>query len=560
MRRFLLLLPILLLLIGCAGLRDRLEAPHSAADSVSVTVQATPMMESERSCTGSFSAHVLDHVTTVPGGKTVRSFEANGSGVAINDLDNDGDLDVVLANHADPNTILWNDGDLNFRVERMAGGDSRAVNIVDVDGDGWLDILLTRTASAPNYWHNESGEGFSRIELPNVSKPLYAMNWADLDGDNDLDLVGATYDAGLLADIGVEFLMSGDAGVYYYQNDAGRFSEAHLSSGAQALTIIFLDLNGDGLLDVMVGNDFAVLDQAWVRTDRGWEEWPSLVTTTHSTMSFDLGDMNNNGSFELFATDMKPYSDDPDTAAAWEPILRALLSDTHPEGDPQLNENMLQVYGKDGAFHNEAPARGLDATGWSWSSKFGDLNQDGFLDLYVVNGMMELTTFGHLPDHELVEENQALKNDGSGVFQPAPEWGLGSKGSGRGMSMADLDEDGDLDIVVNNLRGPAQLFENQLCSGSSLQVDLFWPGSGNTRGIGSLVTLHTSHGSYRRDVRAASGYLSGDPARLHFGFPAKAKLQALEIGWPDGAVSRTDQLEPQTLLAVTRPGQGPAQD
>jgi hypothetical protein len=85
---------------------------------------------------------------------------------------------------------------------------------------------------------------------------------------------------------------------------------------------------------------------------------------------------------------------------------------------------------------------------------------------------------------------------------------------------------------------------------------LFWPGSGNTRAIGGVVTLHASTGSYHRDVRAASGYLSGDPARLHFGFPADAELLALEVRWPDEAVSRIEEVEPGTLLAVTRPKTG----
>jgi hypothetical protein len=502
-------------------------------------------------------AHTLDHTTTVPGGDQVRNFEANGSGVAINDLDNDGDLDIVLGNHAGSNTILWNEGGLDYRVERMEVGDTRLVTIVDLDGDGWLDILLTRTGSAPNYWHNDAAvqpgrRTFTQHPLPAVGKPLYTANWGDLDGDGDLDMVGATYDAGLLDDFGVDFLMSGNAGVYYYENEGGEFSETRLSSGAQALTIILLDLNQDGQLDVMVGNDFAVFDQAWVRANGEWEEWPSLETTTHSTMSFDLGDVDNDGAFELFASDMKPYVNDAETAAAWQPVLRALLSDAHPEGDPQLSENMFQVRGRDGVWHNEAIARGLEATGWSWSSKFGDLDQDGFLDLYVVNGMIELTTLGHLANHELVEENQVLKNDGAGSFEPMPDWGLGAVESGRGMSMADLDGDGDLDIIVNNLRAQARLFENQLCQGSSLQVDLFWPGSGNSRGLGARLALHTSEGTAYRQVKAASGYLSGDAARVHFGLAEGTQPDWLEIRWPEGKVSMVEDLERGTLLSITR--------
>ena len=118
--------------------------------------------------------------------------------------------------------------------------------------------------------------------------------------------------------------------------------------------------------------------------------------------------------------------------------------------------------------------------------------------------------------------------------------------------MADLDDDGDLDIVVNNLRRPAQLFENQLCTGRSLQVDLSWPDSGNTRAIGATLALHTSRGVYYRQVKAAGGYLSGDPARIHFGFPADTALRRLEIRWPDGAVSTADPLSPQTRLNVVR--------
>lgn len=120
------------------------------------------------------------------------------------------------------------------------------------------------------------------------------------------------------------------------------------------------------------------------------------------------------------------------------------------------------------------------------------------------------------------------------------------------ITQSTLDNDGDLDIVVNDLRSPAQLFENQLCGGSGLEVELSWPGSGNTRGLGAQLVLLTSAGSYTRDVRAGSGYLSGDPARVHFGFPVEAVLQRLDIRWPDGSVSQINNLAPQTLLTIQR--------
>ena len=135
---------------------------------------------------------------------------------------------------------------------------------------------------------------------------------------------------------------------------------------------------------------------------------------------------------------------------------------------------------------------------------------------------------------------------------PAPEWGLASTASGRGMMMADLDGDGDLDIVVNNLRSQAQLFENRLCGGAAWKSTCAGPRSRNTHAIGAQLELHTSRGVLRRDVRSASGYLSGDPARVHFGFPAGRELRELLVRFPDGALARPDAPPAHTLLTVTR--------
>jgi enediyne biosynthesis protein E4 len=353
----------------------------------------------------------------------------------------------------------------------------------------------------------------------------------------------------LLTDYGQDFLTSGNAGVFYYENREGQFHLNTLATKAQALALMLLDLNDDRHLDIWVGNDFALPDYTWYWTDTGWHMAKVLSSMSHSTMSLDFADINNDGQNEVFSTDMKHFDNDSQGEMALQAVTDAINADPRPVGDTQVTANVLQSVG---GFNNWAETSGIDATGWSWSGKFGDLDQDGFLDLYVVNGFIEISTFAQLPNHELVEENQVFRNRGDGHFELATEWELGSLRSGRGMSMADLDGDGDLDIVVNNLREAAQLFENQLCGGSSLQIDLHWPESGNTQSIGARLILNTDGGRYYRDVKAASGYISGDPTRIYFGFSKIEEVDSLEILWPDGAISIIDGLPANTIAKVTR--------
>lgn len=535
------------------------------ADTMPVTVTSTALAAPAR-CTDAFAAHPLDHVTSTADG-VVRMFEANGAGLAVNDLDNDGDLDLVLGNHAEPNSIFWNDGGLVFRKQTFGQGLGRAVTAVDVDNDGWRDLVLTRNTGAVNYWRNTGNGDFLQAVLPGVSYPAYALTWGDVDQDGDLDLATASYDAGILTDVGNNFLLSGGGGVVYYENNNGVFSPTRLATEAQGLGLVLADIDGDRRLDILVGNDFALPDQLWLS---GVEEVASgasghrvtwalsqpFAQTAYSTMSVDWGDIDNSGGLALFTTDMNPYDISVQNLALWLPVM-ATLQETHGPDDPQRIANALQVRmarpeGSRGGWRNEAPRRNIDATGWSWAGKFGDLDNDGYLDLYVVNGMIEERMFKHLPNHELVEQNQAFRNDGRGRFTPMPGWGLNATYSGRSMGMADLDQDGDLDIVVNNLRGPAMLYENQLCAGASVQVDLHWSGVQNHDAIGAQVILHTSAGSYTRDVRAASGYLSGDAPRLHFGAPSNTTIDSLEIHWPDGMRSVVEGIQFNALLHVSR--------
>lgn len=514
-----------------------------------------PLRTSHEPC-GSFVARDLPHITRAAT-RIPALYDSNGAGLAVGDLDGDGDQDIVLANLAGANTLLWNEGALRFRAEPLGNGRIRGLAIVDVDGDGLLDIVGTRQFDKPVWWRNtgvDDADRFVELTLPDVHNWFYAQTWADLEGDGDLDLIVASYDAEIQKQQGLIFqYRGGGVGVFVYERRGDGYISHRLTDQADALAIALPDLNGDGRRDVWVANDFNRLDDVWVQ-GAAIDEWTRFTLPeriSENPMSLDLGDIDNDGVAELFATDMKPVRKDEATMARWLPAMRRL---TKPltSADPQYAENMLLVHSAAGRWRNEAYERRIDSTGWSWSGVFGDLDRDGWLDLYVVNGMIAAGLLDYLPGNELVEENVALRNAGNGRFVAAPEWGLGAQRSGRGMAMVDLDGDGDLDIVVNNLMTPAQLFENRLCGGASLLVDLRMPESANTHALGAELSLVTDRGRMTRDVRPTAGYLSGTAAQVHFGFPADAVLERIEVRWPDGLVSVIEAPPRQHRLLIVR--------
>jgi hypothetical protein len=524
--------------------------------SVPVEVQSVPG-RGETACDNSFHRHTLIHETTAPEW-TVAGFDANGSGIAAGDLDRDGRLDLVLGGYAQPNTILWNDGNLSFEPQQLGEGLTREVQLVDVDGDGRLDIATTRRGSGLAVWRNTGADDraamFEHVMLAGIDRPLYSMDWLDVDADGDLDLGAATYDAELKDLFGSEFLMNNSGGAYLFSQENGRFRLQRLTLQAQGLATLFLDVTGDGKAELLVGNDFATPDFFFQQETDGWHTIEPFDVTTHSTMSLSAGDINNDGRFDLFATDMKPAPDDQGALAAWQPVMEAMMAAEMEEHDErQLMQNVLQVAADDhGGWADAAHAGPLAATGWSWAGSFGDLDNDGWLDLYVVNGMIEATLFAHLPDHELVERNHAFRSGADGSLMPAPEWNLGDRASGRGMVMADLDRDGDLDIAVNNLRSPAALFENRLCGGVGLQLDLRQATGGNSHAVGAQAVVATDSNRWVRTVHVADSYLSGRAPRLHFGLGNQDQDVQVAIEWPDGQYTTIGGVVPGSLVTVIR--------
>ena len=169
-----------------------------------------------------------------------------------------------------------------------------------------------------------------------------------------------------------------------------------------------------------------------------------------------VGDVDNNGIYEIIATDMKPYKENP----IWIPPLKGTGSMQSNDGI-QFLSNTLYFKVDDKKYHylDLGKERGIDATGWSWSVQFGDLDNDGFLDLYIVNGMHNEDLFGHLPGNELIENNKVFKNNGTGHFISKDEWNLDSTESGRGMSIADLDNDGNNEIIFGSNDGKLYILD-----------------------------------------------------------------------------------------------------
>ncbi len=541
----------------------------AAQKHVTVAVSQTSTTASHNGCGPRFVRRALSHTTTAPG-PDVLPYDTNGSGLAVGDLDGDGRTDIVLGDLDGPTSLMWNEGRFSFTSAplddpeaALPETDTRALVIADLDADSRPDILASHTGGGVSLWRNLGGRKFAASTIDEITTPAYALLVDDLDADGDLDFVTASYDSLLEKEQGNSFLLSAGGGVVVYLYDGTSFRPTRLERKTQTLAMTLFDATGDGVRDLVVGNDFGVPDMAWEiqpKTDpSSWKAIKPFRRTTRNTMGFAVGDPNNDGLPDLFATDMKPNLGDMDEVAKWSPLIDRPFQKLQ-RSDRQRAENVLQMNRADGHFDNKGYVRGVDATGWSWSAQFGDLDADGHEDLYIVNGMIDHEVLPYLPNDELVETNVVFRGTGGARFERKPDWGLGSRASGRAMALADFDADGRLDVVINNLRAPAEVFENQFCGGRTITVRLLWDGVGNRSALGASVSMVTSGSELHRTVSSNGGYLTGLDGLVHFGVGTDS-VQSVIVHWPDGAVSnvKLDELEnnrtrtDQMAITLTRP-------
>jgi enediyne biosynthesis protein E4 len=533
-----------LMLSACSGVQP--SSPTSVSAPASVTSTA---LQPATACTNQFVKHELPH-HTLSGDIGSYVYVSNGSGLAIGDLDGDGFDDIALGNLAGPVTILRNRGSLSFEKITTALHDVRALTIVDTDGDGATELVATKRFERPVIGQLDPQGILQLRPMPNVYSAFYTMGWQDLNRDGYLDVVLGTYDTEQLQKQGLIFNQRGGGGVFVYTFDGQSYTGTRLNNGADALAIAFPDINHDGIADIHVGNDFNRSDGIWLTTSSQWQAITPFSQTTENTMGIDYADFDNDGQLDIFATDMKPYNQDVKTMAIWLPAMSKLTRPLSAD-DPQYPENTL--FSWDGSrWVNRAYSLQVDATGWSWSGKFGDLNNDGWQELYVVNGMIAKDLLGHLEDAEIREPNMLFQNVDGSRFEPV-DWGVGDTSSGRSMSMADLDGDGDLDIVINSLDAPAVLYENRMCGGNALLVTLHDPSVANHQAIGAIVTAHIATDMHlTRQVKSESGYLSGDSRTLHFGVANTSVIDTLQVTWPDGSQSIIHDISTNQHITITK--------
>ena len=520
---------------------------------------------------------------------------ALGSGVALGDVDGDGLVDIFLARVGGPSALYKNLGNWKFKdITREAGLDLKGRNtlgatLVDVDGDGDLDLLVTSLGGPNGLFLNDGHGHFTEVtDAAGLAsgRGSTTATFADVDGDGSLDLYIANYKAKDALDIfppqeryfdqvvrkvGDHFEvaprfrehyrveMRPELGAvvrvqraepdWFYLNDGkGKFTHIPFTSGRFldedgkklteepdrfGLTARFFDANGDGYPDLYVCNDFEDPDQFWINDGKGTFRLAPRLTlrsSSNSSMAMDFSDIDRDGNTDFFVADMR--SRDSRRRKTQSPTHTPLPKQIGVMDDrPQMQRNTMFLNRGDGTYAEIAGQAGVDASDWSWSSLFLDVDLDGYEDLLIGTGhvwdVMDSDTWERVKAsgadtkwHEefkmfpkLPLKNVAFQNNRDLTFTEVGEkWGFASKPAvTHGMAAADLDGDGDLDIVTNRLNGPPGIFRNDATAGR-VAVRLLGLAP-NTEAVGSKIqVLAGKLPMQQKEVTVGGLYLSSsDP-------------------------------------------------
>ena len=466
------------------------------------------------------------------------------TGVTMVDINQDGLLDIYickggLSSKGNENVLFINKGDFKFENEaRYYGlddaGYSTHANFFDADNDGDLDVYIL---NRPEKWQQNTDSILKKSKNPPP-------------GTSDI----------------------------LYINEGGNYKNANIVSGignnyAYSLSSSTIDINNDGLLDIYVANDFLSNDLLYVNQGDGKFEESIREHTNHNSfyaMGSDAQDINNDGFEDLFVVEMLPQN-----------YFDAKVKMVQMFGDDRFDQlfnmgkfhhqymhNTLNLNTGSGFMTDISSYAGLKKTDWSWACLLADFNSDGLRDVFVANGYKRdvydrdnspkfkdtvqallvksktasapLPSLKNILDHLLPTQktaNNLFVNKGNLKFEDIrSEWGMNEKSLSNGAAIADLDNDGDLDLVVNNIDEPAFIYRNDIAGQRSIRIKLNGP-KGNRNGIGALIEVNTTSTKMVERFKVVRGYLSSVEPIAHFGIPTGEEIVEVKVKWLDNKVS-----------------------
>ncbi len=544
----------------------------------------------------------------------------NGGGVAIGDINNDQLPDILLTSNMGENKLYLNKGNFQFTDITATSGMqqdsmwSTGATFADINADGWLDLYIC------NSGHVSTGHRRNKLYINNRNNSFteaaaqYGLDHSgystqsvffDYDGDGDLDcfiinnspLPFSTINYAEMRDKSIdqwnvdESLKGG--GNHLFRNDKGFYREVTAEAGLHSGLISFglgvavSDLNADGWPDIYVGNDFIEKDYCYINQRNGSfrdEMENRLQSISMSSMSADVGDINNDGFPEIFTTDMIPDDDYRLKTTGTFDNIELYLTKQKAGLYHQFVKNCLQLNNGNGTYSDISNYSGVYGTDWSWGALFLDADNDGLNDLFICNGINKdlgdldyLDFFSnevysnmlqtgrkpaigevlkHIPVHPL--PNRVFRNEGNFRFRDVgTDWGLAEPGFSNSAAYGDLDGDGDLDLLVNNENQQAFVYRNrsrELNGNDYIGFDLRGRDK-NIYAVGSRVLLYSGGEILSREQIPSRGFQSSVDYRLLMGLGKGRKVDSVVVIWPDRSSSRYGPLALNKVHQLEQPAQ-----
>ncbi|MEZ5276568.1 MAG: FG-GAP-like repeat-containing protein [Opitutaceae bacterium] len=513
---------------------------------------------------------------------------AIGTGVAVADVDRDGWVDLYIVNKCRPNQLFRQVAPFRFEDVTAEAGVAGPVDdawktgatFADVNNDGFPDLYVCRF-NAPNLLFLNDGNGVFTEAAAEAGLDLVSGSvvgaFEDYDRDGWLDVFVAANVLNATAS------PDGEVSHLYRNRGDGTFEDVSVPAGisrdpAHTHSANWFDANGDGWADLYIANDFSAPDFLYRNNGDGTFTEVTASALAHIpwfSMGSDAADINNDGLFDFIVADMAGTTHFKSKVTMGD--MGGLVDYMDMLVTPQYMKNAVFVNSGTDRFWEVAKMTGMSSTDWTWSLRFEDLDNDGWVDLHVTNGMVRsftnsdllnvMKTLGSQEERAAVmkaspplnETNLTFRNLGDLRFQKVQkEWGLDHTGVSYGSALADFDRDGDLDLVYTNVDAPVSLYRNDGAKGHSITIRLKGT-SDNRFGMGAQAVIHTANGVQTRRLTVARGALSSSEPIMHFGLGDEGVVTQLEIHWPNGQIQTFHDLPAGHQYVITEPNDRPVE-